>query len=449
MYRITDAAHTNAILNARARGIPVRLITEPKQYRDVSRMWHSWNVDRLHMGGVKIMHRHHLGLNHQKSVILYDQDGTTEGDQRMVIFGSSNWTSPSAAGQVEHNIFTKRSEVADWFVEQFERKWNNGTGVVENVDFVPLPPDAPKTPTPANLATEVSPTTTLRWNGGPWAHLYDVQIATDQYFTNMVFSSSHATDLNLREKSDKNETSLFPKSGGYALPAGLLKEGTTYYWRVVGYTMALAGKTSPTWSFTTSGTAAAPATVGSAEIVLYAADALLPQGWSVVQDSTAAGGKRLYNKNAGAAKITAPSATPAAYFDLTFNAEAGKGYRLWIRGKAESNSWANDSVFVQFSGSVTSGNVPIWRINSTSATEMNLEDCGGCGVSGWGWQDNGYGNNVLGPLVYFETSGPQTMRVQVREDGLSIDQIVLSDVTFISNAPGLKKLDTTILAKTQ
>ncbi len=36
---------------------------------------------------------------------------------------------------------------------------------------------------------------------------------------------------------------------------------------------------------------------------------------------------------------------------MTFNAEAGKPYRLWIRGKAEPNNWANDSVFVQFSGS--------------------------------------------------------------------------------------------------
>ena len=51
----------------------------------------------------------------------------------------------------------------------------------------------------ANLATGVDPATTLRWNGGPWAHLYDLQIATDQNFTGVVFSSSHETDLNLRE----------------------------------------------------------------------------------------------------------------------------------------------------------------------------------------------------------------------------------------------------------
>jgi phosphatidylserine/phosphatidylglycerophosphate/cardiolipin synthase-like enzyme len=138
MYRITDRQHTDNILNAVGRGVPVRLITEPAQYRNVTRMWHSWNVDRLYMGGVQIMHRAHAGLNHQKSVILYDQSGTTPGDQSMVIFGSSNWTSPSASGQVEHNIFTTKPNIVSWFVDQFERKWNNSAGITENVPFVPL-----------------------------------------------------------------------------------------------------------------------------------------------------------------------------------------------------------------------------------------------------------------------------------------------------------------------
>ena len=91
------------------------------------------------------------------------------------------------------------------------------------------------------------------------------------------------------------------------------------------------------------------------------------------------------------AKITAASATPANYFELTFNAETGRGYRLWIRGKADGNNWANDSVFVQFTNSRTSGGTAAWQIGTTSAAEVNLEDCSGCGVSNWGWQDNGYG----------------------------------------------------------
>jgi hypothetical protein len=76
---------------------------------------------------------------------------------------------------------------------------------------------------------------------------------------------------------------------------------------------------------------------------------------------------------------------------------------------------------------------------------VNLEDCSSCGVKGWGWQDNGYGAGVAGPLVRFAASGSHTIRVQTREDGFSIDQIVLSSATYTTAAPGALKNDTTKL----
>ena len=57
MYRITDRAHADAMIAAVGRGVPVRIITEPQQYRDPSRLWHAWNVDRMYMAGVQIRHR--------------------------------------------------------------------------------------------------------------------------------------------------------------------------------------------------------------------------------------------------------------------------------------------------------------------------------------------------------------------------------------------------------
>jgi hypothetical protein len=132
---------------------------------------------------------------------------------------------------------------------------------------------------------------------------------------------------------------------------------------------------------------------------------------------------------------------------MTFPATAGIAYRLWVRGKAQNNHWGNDSVFVQFSGSVNSGGGVIYRIGTTSAAEVNLEDCSGCGLSGWGWQDNGWGVGVMGPLIYFQATGSQTIRVQTREDGLSIDQIVLSPATYLNNSPGALRNDNTILPK--
>ena len=134
---------------------------------------------------------------------------------------------------------------------------------------------------------------------------------------------------------------------------------------------------------------------------------------------------------------------------MTFNAEAGKAYRIWIRGKADSNYWGNDSLFIQFNGSVNASGTAIWRIGSTSAAEYNLEDCSGCGLSNWGWQDNGWGVGVMGPLVHFATTGQQTIRIQTREDGLSVDQIVLSSDTYLNSPPGALKNDNTMLQKTQ
>ena len=181
------------------------------------------------------------------------------------------------------------------------------------------------------------------------------------------------------------------------------------------------------------------------DIVLYAGGAPIAVGpWGVVGDSTAAGGARISNANAGV-KVNSAVADPGNYIELTFTASAGKAYRIWIRGNAASDSWANDSVFVQFSNSVTSSGTPTWRIGTTSATMFNLEDCSGCGLSNWGWQDNGYGVDVLGPLVYFASSGIQRIRIQTREDGLSIDQIVLSPSTFLSSAPGTLTDDVTVL----
>jgi hypothetical protein len=182
--------------------------------------------------------------------------------------------------------------------------------------------------------------------------------------------------------------------------------------------------------------------------VLHASEAAIVAGnWAVEADTTAAGGARLRNANANAAKITTPSPTPATFFEMTFTARAGVPYRLWIRGKADSNYWGNDSVYAQFSSAVNADGAPIYQVGTSAAAEINLEDCSGCGVSGWGWQDDGYGAGVMGPVIYFAASGPQTIRIQQREDGLSIDQIVLSPSTWLNTAPGPLKNDATILVK--
>ena len=183
------------------------------------------------------------------------------------------------------------------------------------------------------------------------------------------------------------------------------------------------------------------------DIVLYASDAAAAGRWVPEEDATAAGGARIRHPDSTAAKLTSALAQPANYFELTFNAAAGVPYRLWMRGKADRNYWGNDSVFAQFDNSVNASGAAQFRIGTTAATEINLEDCSGCGLADWGWQDNGWGAGVMGPLIRFSKGGSQRIRVQTREDGLAIDQIVLSPGRYLNAPPGALKNDNTILIR--
>ena len=528
MYRITNQAFSDMTIAAVKRGVPIRLIHEPDEYRNPARQWDSWNVDRMYMGGVQIKMRKHLGLNHQKSVLLYGQG--------MTIFGSSNWTGPSGNYQLEHNYFTTKAWFFDWFANQFERKWDS---VTENEPFVPLPPQQPVYNSPTNNAVGQPTTLTLRWEGGQWAHRYDIYFGTSSN-PPLLVSNVSTTQSGAQPGEPLLDAGSVDdgQMESYTLPI-TLQPGTTYFWKIVGKTMANVTATGPTWSFVTAGATAAPSAptgltatalsqtridlswndVGeetgyrveksasgaggwaeitslsadqttysdltvsaqqtwfyrvralntggfspysntasattpappqpsAGDVVLWAAESPTKVGaWSVVADATAAGGSRISNPDAGAPKRGNASANPADYFEMTFNAQSGVNYRLWVRSKAQDDFWGNDSVFIQFSDSVDSRGAAVFRIGTNGATEMNLEACSGCGIQGWGWQDNGWGVGVLGPLIRFQTTGTHTIRIQVREDGLSIDQIVLSPQTYLSSAPGGLRNDNTILAK--
>src|SRR5215213_2278689 len=45
MYRITNQGFSDVTISAAKRGLPVRLIHEPDEYRNPARQWDSWNVD--------------------------------------------------------------------------------------------------------------------------------------------------------------------------------------------------------------------------------------------------------------------------------------------------------------------------------------------------------------------------------------------------------------------
>ena len=182
------------------------------------------------------------------------------------------------------------------------------------------------------------------------------------------------------------------------------------------------------------------------EIVLHARDlraADLHGRWALVSDGTAADGVTLENADLGDGKIGTAAASPANYVEATFTAAANVPYHLWLRMRADGNSYANDSVWVQFSGTVTSSGASTTRIGTTDALGIVLEEGSGAGVSGWGWADASYGG-LAGP-VYFNANGTQTIRIQQREDGVRIDQIVISAGRYESSAPGALMQDSVVV----
>jgi phosphatidylserine/phosphatidylglycerophosphate/cardiolipin synthase-like enzyme/regulation of enolase protein 1 (concanavalin A-like superfamily) len=239
MFRITDQRHTDAIIAAKSRGVPIRLIVDPGEYRNRARIWDAWNVDRLYTAGVSIRNTTHQGENHGKLVMLHGQG--------LTIFGSSNWSSPSANSQHEHNYFTTKPNIFDWFVTYFNRRWNNSNpaGARETGPFTPLAPGTPTYQTPANGASSIPTTgTSLVWDGGAWAHNYDI------YFGTSSPPPLYLANRNLGPDDPAKSPKQYQR---VALPT--LSSGTTYFWQIRSKTMANVAKTGPIWSFTAGGVA--------------------------------------------------------------------------------------------------------------------------------------------------------------------------------------------------
>jgi hypothetical protein len=170
--------------------------------------------------------------------------------------------------------------------------------------------------------------------------------------------------------------------------------------------------------------------------------------WQRVSDPTAAGSSALFNPNGNMAKVTPARSTPTNFFEMPFTAVTGKAYHVWIRMRAEQNSTGNDSVHLQFSDAVDATGAAYARIGTSSSAEVVLQDGpSGAAPRGWGWTDNGWETN--GPAIFFATSGAQRLRIQQREDGVYIDQIVLSPDAWLNVAPGQTRDDTVILPEQQ
>jgi len=235
VFRVMEDRAADAVIRAVGRGVPVRLISEPQEYRNTKRLLDAKEIDRMYMGGAQIKMRQHPGLTHEGLILLRGRGET--------VFGSANWTVASAVNQDEHNIFVKSGFGKPWFFEwfsnQFTNKWNNTTNFVP---FQPLPPDAPVYYGPANGATVSGTSVTLAWDGGPWSWFYDVYFGTTS--NPPLYAASY------RPSHD-------PDAAGNQeiYQINNLQPGTTYFWKIVDRTWAQQTAGGGVMSFTTAGTA--------------------------------------------------------------------------------------------------------------------------------------------------------------------------------------------------
>jgi hypothetical protein len=103
---------------------------------------------------------------------------------------------------------------------------------VWNFTTIPPPPiPAPVLVSPLSGATDVSINPTLQWNSVPTATWYDVHVATDVNFQNLIIDNENVTAPTLGVTG--------------------LSYQTTYYWRVRAHNTLVQSDWSATWLFTT------------------------------------------------------------------------------------------------------------------------------------------------------------------------------------------------------
>ena len=268
MFRITSGKVPDELIRRRQAGIPVRLITDRRQYRNTAYFWHAYNVDRMYVAGIPIKWREGTDQDmHEKAVILHGRD--------MAVFGSSNWTASSSDSQREHNYFTTKPWFVDWLAAQFLRKWNNrradGTAISPTMfnDYSPGWPETPVNISPANGVANVGTSVQLRWEGGWWAHKYDVHFGTTNppplVARDFMPGSASAGVSSTRESFNPCAP---PAPFASVCPSGLAP-GTTYYWMIRGKTMLGDTRriTGPVWSFTTTGGAPPPPLSGTVRVL--------------------------------------------------------------------------------------------------------------------------------------------------------------------------------------
>lgn len=170
------------------------------------------------------------------------------------------------------------------------------------------------------------------------------------------------------------------------------------------------------------------------EVIVYAADltesALYE--FDVWKDPASPGGKSAGTPNTGGELDPPPENDPHVKF--TVKVQSGVPYRCWIHmkvGAPKGVSQAN-KFWVQFTDAVDKANNEVFKPRTRSYLTAQ-----GPTKQGWAWVscDLEGAKSSSESLIYFQTSGEVTVRMQAGMEGVGFDQFLLSPAKFLDNPP--------------
>jgi hypothetical protein len=190
---------------------------------------------------------------------------------------------------------------------------------------------------------------------------------------------------------------------------------------------------APTAAVSTGSAPTAVASTGSTptgEVVVYASD--LPESalseFEIWDDPASPGGKLVGTPNTGGHLDPPPEDDPHVIFNVSV--QGGIPYRCWVHmkvGAPQGESQAN-LLWVQISNAVDKANQEVFKPDTGSYLTAS-----GPAQEGWAW----VGCDLAGSdsLIYFQTGGEVTVRMQAGMEGVGFDQFVLSSAQFLVNPP--------------
>lgn len=113
IYSLTKEDIANAIIDAKKRGVDVKVITDKEESQSKSQ---KPILDKLKQDGIPIKINSHPGLMHLKLSII---------DDKTACGGSYNYTSNATKENDENLIVMRDSNIVNDYVTEFNSMWNN------------------------------------------------------------------------------------------------------------------------------------------------------------------------------------------------------------------------------------------------------------------------------------------------------------------------------------